>query len=94
MIIKITAFIIGLIAIVLTFKAELILEKVFKKRADPRVGPASQIHCTCFSGNCLYGGIYIRKIKLKGVSINGRCKEYSKKIIIRLNLRISCIMSG
>ena len=31
MIIKITAFIIGLIAIVLTFKAELILEKVFKK---------------------------------------------------------------
>ena len=30
MIIKITAFIIGLIAIVLTFKAELILEKVFK----------------------------------------------------------------
>ena len=28
---KITAFIIGLIAIVLTFKAELILEKVFKK---------------------------------------------------------------
>ena len=76
MIIKITAFIIGLIAIVLTFKAELILEK----RADPRVGPASQIHCTCFSGNCLYGGIYIRKIKLKGVSINGRCKEYSKKL--------------
>lgn len=80
MIIKITAFIIGLIAIVLTFKAELILEKVFKKRADPRVGPASQIHCTCFSGNCLYGGIYIGKIKLKGVSINGRCKEYSKKL--------------
>ena len=78
MIIKITAFIIGLIAIVLTFKAELILEKVFKK--DPRVGSASQIHCTCFSGNCLYGGIYIRKIKLKGVSINGRCKEYSKKL--------------
>lgn len=33
MIIKITAFIIGLIAIVLTFKAELILEKVFKKEA-------------------------------------------------------------
>lgn len=31
MIIKITAFIIGLIAIVLTFKAELILEKVFKE---------------------------------------------------------------
>lgn len=31
MIIKITAFIIALIAIVLTFKAELILEKVFKK---------------------------------------------------------------
>lgn len=33
MIIKITAFIIGLIAIVLTFKAELILEKVFKKES-------------------------------------------------------------
>jgi hypothetical protein len=75
LIIKITAFIIGLIAIVLTFKAELILE-----RADPRVGPASQIHCTCFSSNCLYGSIYIGKIKLKGVSINGRCKEYSKKL--------------
>ena len=37
MIIKITAFIIGLIAIVLTFKAELILEKVFKKGLVLRV---------------------------------------------------------
>lgn len=35
MIIKIAAFIIGLIAIVLTFKAELILEKVFKKEPTP-----------------------------------------------------------
>lgn len=76
MIIKITAFIIGLIAIVLTFKAELILEKVFKK--EPTQGLVLRVKYIALALAVIaFMAVFI---KLKGVSINGRCKEYSKKL--------------
>ena len=73
MIIKITAFIIGLIAIVLTFKAELILEKVFKKEPTQGLVPVSYTHLRKTQTSCF--NFMIPKLALEIIESPGHYHE-------------------